>query len=117
MGHLSTHVLDTANGRPAQGMAFELWRVTGSGAEVVLKAITNADGRTPGALMEGPTFMPGTYELVFMVGEYFAAMGNRQTEPSFLDVVTLRFTMAEPDGHYHVPLLCTPWSYTTYRGS
>jgi 5-hydroxyisourate hydrolase len=67
--------------------------------------------------MEGPSYLPGTYELVFMVGEYFTAMGNPQADPPFLDAVTLRFTIAEPDGHYHVPLLCTPWSYTTYRGS
>ena len=117
MGHLSTHVLDTANGRPAQGMAFELWRVKPEGAERILAAITNKDGRTPGALMEGPTYMPGTYELVFMVGEYFTAMGNPQSDPPFLDVVTLRFTMAEPDGHYHVPMQVTPWGYSTYRGS
>ncbi len=117
MGHLSTHVLDTANGRAAQGMAFELWRVQPQGAERLLAGVTNADGRSDGALLAGPSYLPGTYELAFMVGEYYSAIGTRQSEPPFLDVVTLRFTMADADGHYHVPLLCTPWSYTTYRGS
>jgi 5-hydroxyisourate hydrolase len=117
MGHLSTHVLDTANGRPAKGMAFELRRVAPGAPELIVAGVTNAEGRTPEALMEGPSFRTGSYELVFQLGAYFAAQGNRLSEPPFLDVVTLRFTIAEPDGHYHVPLLCTPWSYTTYRGS
>ena len=117
MGHLPTHVLDTTNRCPAQGMAFELWRVNPDGAERMPAAITNQDGRTPGALLGGPTLMPGTHKLVFMVGEYFTAMGNPQSDPPFLAMVTLRFTMAEPNGDYHVPLLCSPWSHTTYRGN
>lgn len=118
MSHLSTHVLDTANGRPAQGMAFELWRVKPEGAEKLAAGILDADGRSPGGpLLQGAAYLPGTYELVFIVGEYFTAMRNPQSDPPFLDAVTLRFTLAEPDGDYHVPLLCTPWSYTTYRGN
>lgn len=117
MGHLSTHVLDTANGRPAAGMGFALWRVTPAGTERLLAGVTDADGRSGGPLLHGASYQPGTYELVFEVGAYFAAQGAAQGDPPFLDVVTLRFTMAEPDGHYHVPLLCSPWSYSTYRGS
>jgi 5-hydroxyisourate hydrolase len=117
MGQLSTHVLDTTHGRPAQGMAFELWRVKSEGAERLAQGTLDADGRTGAPLLEGAAYLPGTYELVFMVGEYFTAIGTKQSDPPFLDAVTLRFTLAEPDGDYHVPLLCSPWSYTTYRGS
>jgi 5-hydroxyisourate hydrolase len=117
MGRLSTHVLDTANGRPARGVAIELFAVAGEGRSSVLRAVTNADGRTDAPLMTGDAFRTGTYELVFDVGDYFRGLGAATADPPFLDLVPIRFTIAEPDGHYHVPLLVSPWSYSTYRGS
>ena len=119
MGRLSTHVLDTANGRPAQGVAVELHRIGQDGTSaLVLRALTNADGRTDAPLLAGELFQPGTYELVFAVGDYFRAHARAgMPEPPFLDRVPIRFGIAEADGHYHVPLLVSPWSYSTYRGS
>lgn len=117
MGRLSTHVLDTANGRPARGVAVELFAIEGERRRPVLRTTTNADGRTDAPLMAGDSFRTGTYELVFAVGAYFASLGTATAEPPFLDVVPIRFTIADPDGHYHVPLLVSPWSYSTYRGS
>jgi 5-hydroxyisourate hydrolase len=117
MGRLTTHVLDTAGGRPASGVAVELFSVDGDSRRRVASLSTNADGRTDAPLMAGEAFRPGTYELVFHVGEYFRSIGTRTAEPPFLDLVPIRFTLAEPDGHYHVPLLVSPWSYATYRGS
>ena len=117
MGRLSTHVLDTANGRPARGVAIELFAVGGEGRRSVLRTVTNADGRTDAPLMTGDAFRAGTYELVFDVGAYFKGLGAATADPPFLDLVPIRFTVAEPDGHYHVPLLVSPWSYSTYRGS
>ncbi len=117
MGRLSTHVLDTADGRPAAGVALELFAMEGEDRRLVTRMSTNADGRTDAPLMSGDGFRPGTYELVFRVGDYFRAMGTRTAEPPFLDVVPIRFTLSEADGHYHVPLLVSPWSYSTYRGS
>lgn len=109
-GKLTTHVLDTAHGRPAAGLRLELHRLDGGRTELV-RTETNADGRTNGPLLEGEAFAPGTYELTFHVGDYFG-------EPArFLDVVPIRFTIADASAHYHVPLLCSPWSYSTYRGS
>ena len=106
-GKLSTHVLDTMNGRPAAGMKIELRDASGA----VLKSVTtNADGRTDGPLLTGADLRPGEYELLFHVGEYF---GNAQ----FLDKVPVRFRVSDPEAGYHVPLLCTPWAYSTYRGS
>ncbi|MCJ2012427.1 hydroxyisourate hydrolase [Methylobacterium sp. J-076] len=121
MGHLSTHVLDTASGRPAAGVAIELRRLAADGtAEPVAFARTNADGRTDGPLLEGTALTAGTYELLFHVGAYFAgadkAVGEG-AEPPFLDVVPVRFGVSDPGGRYHVPLVVTPWSYATYRGS
>jgi 5-hydroxyisourate hydrolase len=117
MGHLSTHVLDTAHGRPAEGMAFSLSRLSGDGGRtVVLRAETNRDGRTEAALIEG-VLETGIHELTFEVAAYFRRQGVTLPEPPFLDVVTLRFGIADPDGHYHVPLLVSPYGYTTYRGS
>lgn len=110
MGKLTTHVLDTARGRPGAGMAVELYRMEGETASLVVKATTNPDGRTDAPLLEGEKLRPGTYQLVFHVGAYFKSQG-------FLDVVPVRFTIADAAAHYHVPLLCSPWSYTTYRGS
>ncbi|MDP4022073.1 hydroxyisourate hydrolase [Methylobacterium sp. NEAU 140] len=117
MGHLSTHVLDTAAGRPAAGVTIELRRLAADGsAERVASRVTNADGRTDRPLLDGATLAAGTYELLFHVGAYFAAAGAG-AEPPFLDVVPVRFGVSDPDGRYHVPLLITPWSYATYRGS
>lgn len=117
MGRLSTHVLDTVNGKPASGVAIELFALQGEGRRSVLRTVTNADGRTDAPLMIGDAFRTGTYELVFEVGAYFKGLGAATANPPFLDVVPIRFTIAEPDGHYHVPLLVSPWSYSTYRGS
>jgi 5-hydroxyisourate hydrolase len=102
---LTTHVLDIARGRPAAGVAIELLR----GGDVVASAVTNADGRTDGPLLE--TLEPGEYELRFAVGDYFGG------EARFLDVVPVRFGVNDPDAHHHVPLLVAPGGYSTYRGS
>jgi 5-hydroxyisourate hydrolase len=117
MGRLSTHVLDTVNGKPARGVAIELFAIEGGQRRSVLRTATNADGRTDAPLMIGDAFRTGTFELVFEVGAYFSSFGTATADPPFLDIVPIRFTIAEPDGHYHVPLLVSPWSYSTYRGS
>jgi 5-hydroxyisourate hydrolase len=117
MGRLSTHVLDTVNGKPASGIAIELFALEGESRRSILRTVTNADGRTDAPLMIGEAFRTGTYELVFEVGAYFKGLGAAASSPPFLDIVPIRFTIAEPDGHYHVPLLVSPWSYSTYRGS
>ena len=118
MGRLSTHVLDTVNGRPAGGVRVELHRLRPDGSWApVAETRTNADGRTDAPMLGGDAFATGTYQLSFHIGDYFRAAGVKTTAPAFLDVVPLRFTIAEPDGHYHVPLLASPWSYSTYRGS
>ncbi len=117
MGRLSTHVLDTVNGKPARGVAIELFAIEGERRRSVVRTVTNGDGRTDAPLMIGEAFRTGTYELVFEIGAYFEALGTATADPPFLDVVPIRFTMSEPDGHYHVPLLASPWSYSTYRGS
>jgi 2-oxo-4-hydroxy-4-carboxy-5-ureidoimidazoline decarboxylase len=117
-GRLSTHVLDTHNGKPAAGIAVELVELSELGASrVVTRAITNADGRTDTPLIGGRPVPIGRYELVFSVGKYFAARGVPMSDPPFLDAIPLRFAVSEPEGHLHVPLLVTPWSYSTYRGS
>lgn len=116
-GRLTTHVLDTANGRPAASMNIELWRLDGGERTLLKEVITNSGGRTDSPLLEGADFGVGVYELVFGVGEYFAHDMADALEPSFLDKVPVRFGIAEADGHYHVPLLVSPWSYSTYRGS
>lgn len=117
MGRLSTHVLDVVRGGPARGVRITLERVDEAGRATLKDVRTNADGRTDEPLLAGDSFAPGTYELSFHIGAYFASMGAAQASPPFLDVVPIRFAIAEPDGHYHVPLLCSPWSYSTYRGS
>lgn len=117
MGRLSTHVLDTANGRPARGVAVELFALGGENRRLMAAAVTNADGRTDAPLMAGDIFRTGVYELVFHIGDYFRAQGTLIADLPFLDIVPIRFSIAEPDGHYHVPLLVSPWSYSTYRGS
>lgn len=114
MGRLSTHILDTMHGRPAPGVRVQLY--DGAGA-LVVEAVTNADGRTDAPLLEGAACRPGDYELRFHVGAYFRAQGLALPDPPFLDIVPIRFGLAEADGHYHVPLLVSPWAYSTYRGS
>ncbi len=117
MGRLSTHVLDTVKGGPARGVRITLTRLDGASREPLKAVLTNADGRTDEPLLIGDSYRPGRYELEFHMGDYFAAAGAAQASPPFLDVVPIRFTIAEADGHYHVPLLCSPWAYSTYRGS
>ena len=116
-GRLSTHVLDTMRGRPAAGVAVALYEVGASARGLLASAVTNADGRTDQPLIGGQPLRIGRYELVFQAGAYFAAQGGAAADPPFLDDVPIRFAVAEPEGHYHVPLLVTPWSYGTYRGS
>jgi 5-hydroxyisourate hydrolase len=117
MGRLSTHVLDTMHGRPAAGMRIELALLDGGGWTTLTTARANADGRTDEPLLAGEAMRTGQFRLLFHVAEYFRAQGVRLPDPPFLDSVPLRFGIADRDGHYHVPLLCTPWSYSTYRGS
>jgi len=116
-GRLSTHVLDTHAGRPAAGVAIRLYELAGEKAHCIQTAITNADGRTDAPLIGGRPLPIGRYELHFAIGDHYRSRGILGGDPPFLDVVPLRFSIAEPEGHYHVPLLCTPWSYSTYRGS
>jgi 5-hydroxyisourate hydrolase len=115
MGRLTTHVLDTAAGSPGAGIKIELYQL-GTERRRVKTVTTNDDGRTDQPLLEGEAFAQGQWELVFHVGEYFAGRGLELPQPAFLDLVPLRFGIAG-DAHYHVPLLVSPWSYSTYRGS
>ncbi len=117
MARLSTHVLDTVNGKPAAGVVIELFRLEGEARSLVKTTVTNSDGRTDEPVLTGEAFRTGVYELVFHIGSYFRTIGVAAAEPAFLDAVPIRFGIAEPNGHYHVPLLATPWSYSTYRGS
>jgi 5-hydroxyisourate hydrolase len=116
MGRLSTHVLDTANGRPAAGVAIRLARVEDGQPVVIAETVTNQDGRTDTPLLSGGAYRAGTYVITFEVRAYFERKKGVGTCP-FLDEIPLRFTITEPDGHYHVPLLVSPWSFSTYRGS
>lgn len=115
-GFLTTHVLDTARGRPAAGLAVELYRLDGGGRELVASMATNADGRTDSPILPREEFRAGEYELVFHAGDYLDAAGLSDGAPRFLDRVPIRFGMSE-DAHYHVPLLLSPFGYSTYRGS
>lgn len=118
MGHLSIHVLDTANGVPAAGVAVSLYRLTAGGDRVLVRETrTNGDGRTDEPLLSGERWAPGTHELEFGVGAYFSGTGMAVPQPPFLDIVPVRFTMTGVDGRYHVALLVSPWSYSSYRGS
>lgn len=117
MGRLTTHVLDTASGRPGAGIRVTLYRNLGERYALVVDAVTNEDGRCDAPLLEGEAFGQGRYRLVFAVGEYFAARGAPLPDPPFVDEVVLDFGVADPAAHYHVPLLVSPWSYSTYRGS
>lgn len=114
MGRLSTHVLDTVRGRPAVGVGIDLDRIEDGRRRRLGSFTTNADGRTDAPLLAGAALEPGLYELAFHVGAYHAAAG---IEGGFLDTVPIRFRVADASGHYHVPLIVTPWSYSTYRGS
>lgn len=115
-GFLTTHALDTARGRPAAGMALELFRIENGERRSLKKLRTNADGRTDEHLLAEEEFETGLYEIDFYVGGYFAGEPG-VTDPPFLDRVPIRFGIADPSAHYHVPLLASPWSYSTYRGS
>lgn len=115
-GWLSTHVLDTVTGRPAAGVSIRLDEIGASARSRLCETMTNADGRTDAPLISGEPLRIGTYELSFGVGAYFGRSGH-VADPPYLDIVPVRFAIAEPEGHYHVPLLVTPFSYTTYRGS
>ena len=116
MGRLTTHVLDTASGTPAAGVAIDLVFLEDGSERPVASAVTNADGRCDGPLAEGNALAVGTYELRFHVGDYFRSRGGGPA-PAFLDVVPVRFGVASAHEHYHVPLLISPFGYTTYRGS
>jgi 5-hydroxyisourate hydrolase len=116
-GRLSTHVLDTARGKPAAGMKIELWAFDGESKSLVKSVRTNSDGRTDEPLLAAGAVKVGTYALAFYVADYFAARGVEMPTPPFLDVVPVRFSIADVSANYHVPLLVSPWSYSTYRGS
>jgi len=117
MGKLSTHVLDTAHGRPAAGVALELLVADGERWTRLACTATNADGRTDAPLLAGDAVRPGRYRLVFDAGDYFRRAGVALPEPAFVDRVTVDFGIAEAGGSYHVPLLVSPWAWSTYRGS
>ncbi|HZI83154.1 MAG TPA: hydroxyisourate hydrolase [Casimicrobiaceae bacterium] len=117
MGRLTTHVLDTAHGAPGAGMAVTLYRCAGDRLEALRSATTNADGRVEPPLLEGGELSPGRYRLVFAAGAYFRRRGVELPDPPFVDQVVIDFGVADAAAHYHVPLLVSPWSYSTYRGS
>ena len=117
MGKLTTHVLDTAHGKPGAGIRIDFFRVDAGARNALGTHVTNADGRCDAPLLEGDALQEGVYELDFHVGDYFAARGIALAQPRFVDVVTLRFGVADARAHWHVPLLVSPYSYSTYRGS
>ena len=117
MGHLSTHVLDTAHGCPAAGMQVTLQRVDAAGTTTLQRLVLNHDGRADGPLLDAQAMAVGRYRLLFEVAPYFRARGVAMSDPPFIDVVQLDFGIADAAGHYHVPLLVSPYSYSTYRGS
>ncbi|MCY1668091.1 hydroxyisourate hydrolase [Rhizobium sp. SL86] len=118
MTGLTTHVLDTALGKPAEGLVIDLYHLEGDGRSHLKTVITNADGRVDGGpILIGDSFRKGTYELVFHAGDYLRRSGAALAEPAFLDVIPIRFGIADESGHYHVPLLISPYGYSTYRGS
>jgi len=118
MGHLSTHVLDTMHGCPAAGMKLTLQRIDGARVETLREVVLNPDGRSEGGpLLDAAAMAAGRYRLLFEVGAYFRGRGVTLPEPAFIDTVPVDFGIADADGHYHVPLLVSPWTYSTYRGS
>ena len=117
MGKLSTHVLDTSLGRPGVGVAIELYALCAGQRTLLKRETTNQDGRCSVPLLEGEQMQPGQYELVFAAGDYFASQGVDLPTPRFVDRVTIAFGIAHADQNYHVPLVVTPWWYSTYRGS
>ena len=119
MGRLTTHVLDTALGQPAAGLRLTVWAVNDAAdIKTALKTVeTNLEGRTHEPLLEGREFKKGTYEITFDVAAYFAQTGATLSDPPFLDQIPIRFTVADPNNNYHVPLLVSPWAYSIYRGS
>lgn len=117
MGNLSTHVLDTARGKPAAGVAIRLYACNGDERRLVKSATTNSDGRTDSPLLSGSNFLVGVYELVFSAGDYHRAQDHQLPAPPFLDEVVIRFGVADSSSNYHVPLLLSAYSYSTYRGS
>lgn len=116
-GFLTTHVLDTARGCPAAGLRIVLYRIDGDRREALADLITNDDGRTDRHILPADSFATGTYELVFHAGDYLRATGQNGPEPMFLDLVPIRFGMCDAQAHYHVPLLLSPYGFSTYRGS
>ncbi|MGC8202003.1 hydroxyisourate hydrolase [Aliiroseovarius sp. PTFE2010] len=116
-GYLTTHVLDTARGCPAKGIRIALYRVSGNSRAKIAETATNDDGRTDAPILPADQFKTGTYELIFFTGDYLRANGLAQGDILFLDQVPIRFGMSDPDAHYHVPLLLSPFGYSTYRGS
>ncbi len=116
-GKLTTHVLDTARGCPGAGIGILLYRVSGNSHRKIAEAVTNADGRTDAPMLEGTAFKTGTYEMIFQVGAYLTQIGTPSDDPQFLDQIPIRFGISDADAHYHVPLLLSPFGYSTYRGS
>jgi 5-hydroxyisourate hydrolase len=118
MGKLSTHVLDVTQGKPGAGVRLALYAIDQNNQKILLKqAVTNSDGRCDAPLLQGDEVQAGRYELVFGAGDYFAAQGVQVPTPRFIDEVVIAFGIADPDQNYHVPLVVSPWSYSTYRGS
>lgn len=116
-GYLTTHVLDTARGLPAQGITIALYRVSGNSHKKLVEMVTNADGRTDTPILPAEKFKPGNYELIFFTGDYLEKHGLAMGETKFLDQIPIRFGIDDADSHYHVPLLLSPYGYSTYRGS
>ena len=117
MSKLTTHILDTYHGMPAAAVSIELWRLDSEEDSLVLETTTNFDGRTDSPLLENAAFEAGKYELIFKIGAYFDSKGVAAESIRFLDTIPIRFGIQDPSTHYHVPLLVSPWSYSTYRGS
>ena len=117
MSKLSTHVLDTSEGKPAAGMRIDFSRIAGSQCQLLKSLISNVDGRTDELLLDSVSMAVGEYELLFYVSDYFSQRGANQSNPAFLSRIPIRFSIADQSANYHVPLLVSPWSYSTYRGS
>jgi len=116
-GFLTTHILDTANGCPAHGVSIELYLIEGDSRKHMASTVTNEDGRTDAPIIAKGDLATGTYELVFMIGDYFKGNGGPDSETPFIDIVPFRFGIDDATSHYHVPLLASPFSFSTYRGS